>query len=318
MTPHPNQRFSAPYDRTVMWATGLVAAVLLVVALVTGLPALLAVDAIIIAGGYAFSPRGYRIENGEIAVERLVGDLRIPLNVLRAARAATPDDTRGMIRLFGSGGFFGYYGLFRTAQLGTCHFYATDRSKMVVLIGEDRNYVLSPHDVTGFLDTLRLSASVASEAVGEVPRKGLNVAYAALAIVGVAGLAAALGGVYFAVTYAPGPPAYTLTADSLIIHDRMYGVTILANTVDLAGVEVVPITRESPWCPTLRVNGFSNSHYHSGWFKVASGQKVRMYWSNSSRLVLLPSKTGREPVLLEASDPEGLVRELHGQWASRH
>ena len=42
----------------------------------------------------------------------------VPLLDIREVRPATKDDFGGCIRLFGNGGLFGYYGLFRTSKLG--------------------------------------------------------------------------------------------------------------------------------------------------------------------------------------------------------
>ncbi len=63
---------------------------------------------------YAYSPRGYTLAERSIVVKRLIGGARIPLERVREARRTTSADLRGCIRLWGSGGMFGYYGLFRT------------------------------------------------------------------------------------------------------------------------------------------------------------------------------------------------------------
>jgi len=64
----------------------------------------------------------------------------------------------------------------------------------------------------------------------------------------------------------------------------------------------------------MRTDGFANAHYRSGWFRVASGKKVRMYRADSSRLALLPPKGNGEAVLLETADPEKFVAELQREW----
>ena len=47
------------------------------------------------------------------------------------------------------------------------------------------------------------------------------------------GTAIALAAVAFTFFYAPGPPTYTLTHDSLTIHDKVfYSVTLMADAVD--------------------------------------------------------------------------------------
>jgi hypothetical protein len=119
-----------------------------------------------------------------------------------------------------------------------------------------------------------------------------------------------------AFTYAPGPPRFDLTSSNLTIHDRFYPVVVAAANVDLARVRVVDIKQDPEWRPTRRTNGFANSHYRSGWFRTANGQKAEMYWADSSRLVLLPPKgSGSPPVLLEVGQPEQFIERLRQEWA---
>lgn len=73
--------------------------------------------ALLLVGAYVFSPQGYTISEQAIVVNRLVGNVRLPLESVREVRAATADDLRGCIRLFASGGLFGYFGLFCSAKL---------------------------------------------------------------------------------------------------------------------------------------------------------------------------------------------------------
>jgi hypothetical protein len=122
--------------------------------------------------------------------------------------------------------------------------------------------------------------------------------------------------VALALTYSPGPPRFDLTPSGLTIHDRFYPAEVAASNVDLAGVRVIDIKTDPEWRPVRRTNGFANSHYHSGWFRTANGQKARMYWADNSRLVLLPPKSGgAPPVLLEVGQPERFVEELRQAWA---
>lgn len=92
----------------------------------------------------------------------MIGKARISLEGLREARRANADDMQGAIRLWGSGGFFGYYGLFRTSRLGRCWWYVTNRRNLVVVIA-GQTALFSPDDVDGFLASLSVQpASVVS------------------------------------------------------------------------------------------------------------------------------------------------------------
>jgi hypothetical protein len=103
----------------------------------------------------------------------------------------------------------------------------------------------------------------------------------------------------------------------LTIHDRFYPVTLSRADVDMARVRMVDFAVDREWRPTARTNGFANSHYHSGWFGLANGQKVRLYRADATRLVLLPPSGKGPAVLLEAKDPERFIDDLRAAWPLR-
>jgi hypothetical protein len=114
--------------------------------------------------------------------------------------------------------------------------------------------------------------------------------------------------------YSPGPPSFTLTSDSLTIHDRFYPVTLQSRDVDLGGIRIVDLSQNTSWRPVQRTNGFANSHYQSGWFRTASGEKVRLYRAGSPVVILLPPSGAGVPVLYQAADPEDFVHQLRAAW----
>jgi hypothetical protein len=301
--------FPVSYDRTTKIVSAIVSAFLLVVALAVQQAMVAAVSLVMVALAYAFSPRGYTVSEGAIVVRRLIGDVRFPLERVREARRADAGDLAGTIRLWGNGGMFGYYGLFRTSRLGRCWWYLTNRRNTVVVITEAKTALFSPDDVEGFLAAVRASAPTLVWPAGG-PRRRSPATWIGMGVVAVAVAAVAFG-----FLYAPGPPAYTLTPGALEIHDRFYPVTIGAAGVDVARIRIVDIATDTAWRPTARTNGFANSHYRSGWFRVANGQKVRLYRASGTRLVLLPPRGAGEPVLLEVDDPEMFVEDVRRTWA---
>jgi len=64
-----------------------------------------------------------------------------------------------------------------------------------------------------------------------------------------------------------------------------------------------------------RVCGFANAHYHSEWFKVAGGEKVRVYWADGRFLVPIPPKAKGAPVLMEVNQPESFIQMAWQAWA---
>lgn len=311
--------FSVSYDSTVKMVSAVVWLLLIAVAWVVHMAFLGVLFPLLIGLAYAYSPRGYAISGGAIVIRRLIGNIRVPLADVREVRAGTADDFTGCLRLWGNGGLFGYTGLFQTTKLGTCRWYVTNRSKAVIVATQTETLVLSPDDVAGFMGAAGVpSGAPFSVTSGGTPpvRAGRNPA-GIIAVVGIAALALAVTAlITMPVLYSPGPPGYTLTTDQLTIHDRFYPVTLRADAVDAGHARIVNLAQEPEWRPTARTNGFANSHYQSGWYRVANGKRVRLYRAGGNRLVLIPPKGDAAPVLYQAKDPAQFVLELQ-RWALR-
>lgn len=309
--------FSVSYDRTTKVVTALGCVLLAIPAATVHNIAVRIVAILTVLVSFAYSVRSYSFAEGSVVVNRLIGNVRVPLEGIREARPATADDFSGCIRLWGSGGMFGYYGWFRTSRLGTCKWYVTDRSKAVVVRTETQTILFSPDEGDRFLERIRAAAPMSGSFANQPSMSGANWAgkmvgtsVGLFLLFGVAPVAAVF-------LYAPGPPSYSLTRDALTIHDRFYPVTVSADAVDVGHIRVVDFTQDRDWRPTLRTNGFGTPHYHSGWFRVSSGKTVRMYRADSKRLVLLPPKGDGAPVLYEVKDPDQFVRSLQQEWAGR-
>lgn len=310
-----SQSFTASVDSRAWVITSIVIGVILTCVAMTRMMLVGVLGAVMIAVSYALSPRCYAVSSSVLVVKRrLWRSVAISLESIRELRPATVEDFRGALRLWGNGGVFGYYGVFQTAKLGKCRWFLTNRNNVVVLVTEEKTVLVSPDDVQGFLAAIRGVAAVpetgpAAPMALSSGRSSANlwigavIAVVVLAIVGLAFL------------YAPGPPSLTLSPRALEIHDRFYPFTLSAADVDMAGIRVVDIAIDSEWRPTARTNGFSNAHYHSGWFRTASGRTARMYWADRTRLVLLPPRGSGAAVLVEANEPEKLIAEIRQDWA---
>ena len=147
--------YEACYDTTARIISTAVPVLLASIVYATGSAIAAGVGALILLSAYAYSPRGYAVGDGMLVVKRLIGNVRIPLAGIREARAAMADDLTGCIRLFGSGGLFGWYGLFRTSKLGRSTWYVTDRKHAVVLAAAEKITLVSPDDLDGFLAAIQ-------------------------------------------------------------------------------------------------------------------------------------------------------------------
>jgi hypothetical protein len=308
-------RFSVSYDGLTKCISIGLSALLVVAAVYTQTLPIAAIGALILLGGYAFSPRGYECAGRAITVRRLIGAVREPLEELRDVRIATADDLRGALRLWGSGGLFGYYGIFRTRALGKCTWYATRRDRMVVVTTATRTTLYSPDRPGPFVDAIREMVPAPERAPATDAARTLagssGVVWKVAA--GATLFVALIVGLLF---YNPGPATYTLTADALTIHDPcFYSVTVKKSEIDLARVRVVDIATDPDWRPVARTNGFSNLRYASGWFRAANGARMRMYRARGVRLVLLPpSGAGGVPILYQPADPLRFLADLRAAW----
>ena len=316
MTQGSTTSFSVSYDLTAKIISGLVALGFIAAIVIAKSLLLACLSLFLISVAFAYSPRGYVVAEGSIIIRRLAKDAQVALESVKEARTAVQDDLHGLVRLWGSGGLFGYYGLHRTRKLGRSTWYVTNRSKMVVLDTGAKRVLLSPDDPDAFVKAVRAVAP-STEAPAGVPSfesvslfpvdKLIGIAVAALVV-------AVLAVVFF---WAPGPPAYTLTSDALTIQDRFYPVTLRASEVDVEHIRVVDVSTDPEWRPTARTNGFGIKHYASGWFRVVSGRTVRMYRADANRLVLLPPAGEGAAVLYGVSEPESFIEKVRQAWGKR-
>jgi hypothetical protein len=303
------QPFSASYDRLTKIISGACLAIVAAVGLLTGNPLIAAAILAIFGLTFLWAPLGYEIESGVLIVRRPIGRVRIPLDTVREARPVRSGDLDGCIRLWGSGGLFGYFGIFSTTKLGRSTWYCTRRDNMIVIVTDAKTLVLSPDDPASLLDAVGHAPGAESgPPVTHHPVSRVAIVFGALFA------AAVLGVLAFAFLYAPGPPAYTMSPDALTIHDRFYPVRVAASDVDLSSARIIDVTTDPVWRPAGRTNGFANSHYASGWFRVAGGQRVRMYRAGGTHLVLLPPKANGVPILFQAADPDRFLSDLRRIW----
>ena len=119
------------------------------VALVFGL----AVPVGILGAAYGFAPRAYSLDaDGTLRMHRRwFGSKSFRVTSAQTVAALF---ALGGIGLSGSGGAFGWYGLFWRKGTGRYHAYVTDRSKLVACRGPDGLVMISPADPAAFLATV--------------------------------------------------------------------------------------------------------------------------------------------------------------------
>jgi hypothetical protein len=115
------------------------------------------VNIIILGAAYLFSTKGYSVDNQHFIIHKPFSKTKIERNQIESVSQVEPAAVRLSIRLFGSSGLFGYYGLFRNKTLGNYTAYGTQRQNYILLtIKNNKKIIVTPDDPEGLIEALRI------------------------------------------------------------------------------------------------------------------------------------------------------------------
>ncbi|MFM6933930.1 MAG: PH domain-containing protein [Flavobacteriales bacterium] len=104
---------------------------------------------------YGFSPKGYAIEDKQLMIHRPFHRKFYSTSDMLKVSLVNKNEMPRSMRVFGVGGLFGYFGLFRNSRYGTMVWYATRRDHFVVIERNNgRAIVLTPDDPNSFVSEL--------------------------------------------------------------------------------------------------------------------------------------------------------------------
>ncbi len=110
----------------------------------------------IFAGIARFAPWDYMVRSDAIVVGRLGAPLMIPYEGIREVRRTHREEIGFAWRVFGSAGFLGWFGLFRSRRLGEFRACATNQRDLVLITKTNgAKIVISPHLPDAFLEAVR-------------------------------------------------------------------------------------------------------------------------------------------------------------------
>lgn len=104
---------------------------------------------------YIYSPASYTVDRSGLSINRPVGNVHVDIKDIVKFRTLTDNDMVGMIRTFGVGGLFGYFGKFYNASIGPVTLYATQRKNRILIhTRQGKSLIITPDDLT-LVDRLR-------------------------------------------------------------------------------------------------------------------------------------------------------------------
>ncbi len=105
----------------------------------------------------AYAPKSYSIDDGFVFINRmLMPPVKINLADILSVEAVSRQQLKGSIRVFGSGAFLGYYGIFTNKNFGRMRWHATNLNNAVLVKTHSaRKYILTPDERDSFIKALQ-------------------------------------------------------------------------------------------------------------------------------------------------------------------
>ena len=96
---------------------------------------------------YLLSTKSYKIDSKCITITRPLRSFSINFADIIKVELLAAKDLSGLIRTFGVGGLFGYYGKYYNSTLGRVNLYTTQRKNRILIVNrENVAVVISPDD----------------------------------------------------------------------------------------------------------------------------------------------------------------------------
>lgn len=82
------------------------------------------------------SPRYYVLSSEGLCIKFPIGSVFYSKDKYEISTDVSSLEIQGAVRTFGSGGYFGYLGLFKVPSVGVCRFYITNEEKSLIRVRE--------------------------------------------------------------------------------------------------------------------------------------------------------------------------------------
>jgi len=101
---------------------------------------------------YGFSTKSYQLTPEEVIIRRLLGNVKIKRSEILSVEIIEKDQMGWLIRTFGVGGLFGYWGRFSSSTLGSMTWYATRKNRIILIKTiNNKRIVITPDEMEQFV-----------------------------------------------------------------------------------------------------------------------------------------------------------------------
>jgi hypothetical protein len=107
--------------------------------------------------GYLLSPQKIVFENDKLKIDRIISDVYIDYSEIKEINIVNSQEVfLNAKRISASGGFWGYYGKFKSEKLGVYYLYARrDKGDYVIIKTNEKIYILAPSNIDAFVKKLK-------------------------------------------------------------------------------------------------------------------------------------------------------------------
>lgn len=174
---------------------------------------------------WALAPRALVLRGACLVVERALRPVEIPFGEIRAVGRVTRQGVGGMVRTWGSGGAFGYYGRYLSRGLGPVRLAATRRDGYVVVDCDDARWLVTPDEPDRFVAALLQAAPRATALASGAPPRPAPGSARRLALVLLGSLAgvAALAGIIFSAVWIWAPRSVRAEGEVVVVERNWAG-----------------------------------------------------------------------------------------------
>ncbi|WP_143306716.1 PH domain-containing protein [Chitinophaga vietnamensis] len=153
-------RYAATMDNTCKLITNIIIMLVLAIAVrqitdishtavTTTILLFVLIPAVLLSWG--FSPKYYLLTDDAIIMKGRLHSINIPLADVLRLRSIDEEELGKSIRLFGSGGLFGYLGSYQSSEIGRYKRWCTNMQSLVLIESQDAKWVISPSDPGDFV-----------------------------------------------------------------------------------------------------------------------------------------------------------------------